>query len=98
MIIIVLPSIYYSIYYFSFDSLKLILGPLQKSFTKELLADKEGVCVTEVVDFGTVTMGTKRSLVIEVRNNGEGPQKYMRCHLTALNSQISIKHVIYAKV
>lgn len=79
-------------------SLKLIQGPLQKSFTDELLADKEGIFVTGKTDFGTVTVGTKQKLNVWVKNNGEKPQKFLRCHLTASHSQINIKDVKYLKV
>ncbi|KAH3828171.1 hypothetical protein DPMN_130124 [Dreissena polymorpha] len=45
-------------------SLKVFQGPLQKSFTQELLADKEGICITEKTDFGQVTMGTSKTLTV----------------------------------
>lgn len=74
------------------------MGPLQKSFTTELLADKGGICVSEVTDFGTISIGMKQTLVVEVKNNGDELQIFQRCHLTALNSQIKIKDIKCNKV
>lgn len=83
---------------YGYFSLKLIMGPLHKSFTTELLADKDGICVTEETDFGTTAIGKKQSLIIEVRNNGDTAQTFKRCHLTALNSQIKIREIKYDQV
>ncbi|XP_052781179.1 RNA helicase Mov10l1-like isoform X2 [Mya arenaria] len=74
-------------------NIKVLQGPLQRSFTKELLANKEGISVTEKTDFGSVAVGTSRKLVVWVKNNGDKPQKFVRCHLTAASSQMSIKDI-----
>ena len=76
-----------------FCSLKVLQGPLQRSFTKELLADKEGITVTKEADFGSVVMGTSKKLTVWVKNNGTSPQTFERAHLTAASSQITITDV-----
>lgn len=74
-------------------SLKVLQGPLQQSFTKELLSDKEGICVSQETDFGSVAVGKKVCIKIVVENKGEISEKLCRCHMTASSSQIRIKSI-----
>ncbi|XP_060593732.1 RNA helicase Mov10l1-like isoform X2 [Ruditapes philippinarum] len=71
----------------------LLQGPLQQSFTKELLSDKEGVCVSKETDFGTMAVGRKLTLSVIVENKGTTEQTMCRCHMTASSSQIKIQNI-----
>lgn len=74
-------------------SLKLLQGPLRKSFIEELFSDKEGISIVQKTDFGTVAMGNKKILTLLVQHNGLLPQTFCRCHITAASTQVVIKDV-----
>ncbi|KAL4226058.1 hypothetical protein ACF0H5_014046 [Mactra antiquata] len=74
-------------------NLKVLHGPLQKSFTQELMANKEGIVVTETTDFGTVPVGNRQELKVWVKNTGNETKTFLRCHLAASSSQIQIKKI-----
>ena len=73
--------------------LKLFQGPIQHSFMKDLLSNKEGIEVSTDINFGSVKVGTKKTLTLWVRNVGRSPKTFVRCHMTASSSQMKIEGV-----
>ena len=60
---------------------------------KELLANKDGIKISEETVFGSVTVGKKKTLSLFVRNTGTAPQTFVRCHMTAASSQMKVEEV-----
>lgn len=73
--------------------LRLFQGPIQHSFMKDLLANKEGIEVSVETDFGSVKVGNKKILTLWVRNVGTSPRTFERCHMTASSSQMKVQDV-----
>ncbi|KAL3852404.1 hypothetical protein ACJMK2_016055 [Sinanodonta woodiana] len=78
--------------------LKLFGGPLQKSFIKELCADKKGINITNETDFGNIAIGNQRRLALWVTNtNPASAWVLKKCHLTADCSQIEIVQIRHGR-
>ena len=60
---------------------------------KDLLSNKEGIEVSTEVNFGSVKVGTKKTLTLWVRNVGRTPKTFVRCHMTASSSQMKVEGV-----
>ena len=60
---------------------------------KDLLANKEGITISEETAFGSVKVRNQKTLTLWVRNVGSTPKTFCRCHMTAASTQMTVQEV-----
>ncbi|XP_074646700.1 RNA helicase Mov10l1-like [Tubulanus polymorphus] len=61
--------------------LTLLKSPTESKFQQQLLANKQGVSITNNGDFGRLSVATKKTTTFWIRNDGKKTQKFVRAIL-----------------
>lgn len=67
--------------------LKIFQRPIQHSFMKDLLANKDKIEISGRTTYGSVKAGNKTTQTLWVRNDESAPKTFLRCHMAAASTQ-----------